>query len=889
MTGFTGSQGPIGFVGSQGYQGDAGLRGFDGSRGWTGSQGYQGWTGSRGLVGSVGSLGYTGSRGFTGSAGAGFVGSRGPTGWIGSQGPFGYTGSTGAGFVGSRGIPGEFGFTGSRGTGWTGSRGFFGFTGSVGDIGYTGSAGAGYTGSVGAIGPLGYTGSVGAMGPVGLELRIIGHVDTPEELPEEGDVVGDTYTVGDSDFAAWVESPSPQWLQWTYRGTQGYTGSVGAQGLPAVMRDVKGLLSNTGELPDANTAGSTDAYIVGADLWGIIDGDWENFGTFVGPAGDAGAVGYTGSRGASSPTITVTGQLEDIGDLPAANSVAEHSAYVVGDELHFSAANSWVNAGPFRGYAGSLGYTGSAGASVLANTAYGGNGAIQFSDSGVLAGNSAFVYDKANNNVTLTSGRLNLMANSGTMLAIQQSGNVASRVIQFQNDGLMDGFTTGIRLRASGSGGTAGVVQFSGADTAAVTLDGFNSRVQGSADLKLWANTAARLTLSGNTGYTSLTLGDANTTLNSITSTGIISLESQATSGVRVARAAGSIPRLTVFYPDTTSFVFDVNGNTELVSLAANVGLSFASSVATSNSDLGRHLSLHGSGYGLNVTSGSLNIVVPGAANVSIVNGTDGSRAFSFNVATGAIRAGSGSNTAPSIGFLGDGDVGLFLPSSNVLGFAAGGAEVARMQTAGVRIVNGTGVFRSTDGTAAAPAFTFDGDLNNGMYLRATDSIGFSCNSVLGFYLTNAGSPVFPEHAVVGTAATACMTTGGTLQRTTSSIRYKKDVEPMDMANSLNLIQNAEPVWYRSKNAADEPSWSWYGFIAEDIAQIDPRFAVWDYLKEDLIEGEPIEGAVKVPDNVDYARMVAPIIHVLKQALARIDTLEAQNVALEVRLTALES
>lgn len=63
-TGYTGSQGTTGFVGSRGYNGSRGLQGF------TGSQGFFGYTGSRGFTGSQGTTGFTGSRGFSGSQGA---------------------------------------------------------------------------------------------------------------------------------------------------------------------------------------------------------------------------------------------------------------------------------------------------------------------------------------------------------------------------------------------------------------------------------------------------------------------------------------------------------------------------------------------------------------------------------------------------------------------------------------------------------------------------------------------------------------------------------------------------------------------------------------------------------------------------------------------------
>ena len=129
--GYTGSRG---FTGSRGVDGYTGSRGFTGSRGDIGTTGFTGSRGTDGInitgfTGSQGPIGYTGSQGpigFTGSQGAGFTGSASTV-----PGPMGYTGSAGAGFTGSRG---DTGFTGSRGT--NGTDGGTGFTGSRG---YTGS------------------------------------------------------------------------------------------------------------------------------------------------------------------------------------------------------------------------------------------------------------------------------------------------------------------------------------------------------------------------------------------------------------------------------------------------------------------------------------------------------------------------------------------------------------------------------------------------------------------------------------------------------------------------------------------------------------------------------------------------------------------------------
>jgi hypothetical protein len=61
----------------------------------------------------------------------------------------------------------------------------------------------------------------------------------------------------------------------------------------------------------------------------------------------------------------------------------------------------------------------------------------------------------------------------------------------------------------------------------------------------------------------------------------------------------------------------------------------------------------------------------------------------------------------------------------------------------------------------------------------------------------------------------------------TSSETYKTDIEPVDIELSKAIILGSKPVWYRSVAEGDNPSHSHWGFIAEQIAQIDPRMVHW--------------------------------------------------------------
>jgi hypothetical protein len=116
--------------------------------------------------------------------------------------------------------------------------------------------------------------------------------------------------------------------------------------------------------------------------------------------------------------------------------------------------------------------------------------------------------------------------------------------------------------------------------------------------------------------------------------------------------------------------------------------------------------------------------------------------------------------------------------------------------------------------------------------------------------LDNAGQAYFPLLSTTASAGNAFLNSGSTpanqLLRSTSSLRYKTDIEPMDTSIADRLIEAAEPIWYRSKAAADSKEWSWYGLGAEDVAKIDPRLVHWGY-PDDAYEEVDITEEVDVP------------------------------------------
>jgi hypothetical protein len=146
-------------------------------------------------------------------------------------------------------------------------------------------------------------------------------------------------------------------------------------------------------------------------------------------------------------------------------------------------------------------------------------------------------------------------------------------------------------------------------------------------------------------------------------------------------------------------------------------------------------------------------------------------------------------------------------------------------------------------------------------------------------------------------------TTGGTqvnvesdgdLLRFTSSRKYKTDIETIEDARA-DAILNCRPVWYRSKCANDikeegatKSSWGWYGFIAEEVAEIEPRLVDWAtkdaVLQEDgtfvSVERDPADYEA---EGVRYNTFVPLLVNLIKRQKEQIEAMEARLSALEAQ------
>jgi hypothetical protein len=114
-------------------------------------------------------------------------------------------------------------------------------------------------------------------------------------------------------------------------------------------------------------------------------------------------------------------------------------------------------------------------------------------------------------------------------------------------------------------------------------------------------------------------------------------------------------------------------------------------------------------------------------------------------------------------------------------------------------------------------------------------------------------------------AANVNVDTAGTFARSTSSLKYKQDIETY--ADGILKLKKLRPVTYRSRVERDGDG-VFAGFIAEEVDAAD--------LKEFVVYDE--EGK---PDALQYGNMTALLAKALQEAIDKIEALEARLAVLE--------
>jgi len=181
----------------------------------------------------------------------------------------------------------------------------------------------------------------------------------------------------------------------------------------------------------------------------------------------------------------------------------------------------------------------------------------------------------------------------------------------------------------------------------------------------------------------------------------------------------------------------------------------------------------------------------------------------------------------------------------------------------------------------------------------ASVSAGATQTNVTGMTLDISGMLAVPQWHIQTTAlgATAYIASGpqGGIYRSTSSIKYKRDVETIEDIYADALL-DVRPVFYRSKSDNDNSAHGFWGIIAEELAEIDPRLVHWqthvpvESTDDDgVVTTEMVELDTPEPEGVQYERFVPLLINLAKRQRDQITAQALAITDLTTRLTALEN
>ena len=232
----------------------------------------------------------------------------------------------------------------------------------------------------------------------------------------------------------------------------------------------------------------------------------------------------------------------------------------------------------------------------------------------------------------------------------------------------------------------------------------------------------------------------------------------------------------------------------------------------------------------------------------------------------------------------GGGGGGMFASSSQLQVFSNSGVNLQLSSAANIDFVTGsTDRMKITSGgninigsgglTQTSYQLRVDSDFDNGIYLSAAsgnDSALYIDNGAKSselFIVRGDGNIKIPGIGVTATATAIGVDGSGFIRKLSSSKRYKKDIEPIDIG--LDFIDSLSAVKFKMKEDDAES----VGLIAENM--IDNRFVTYSQIDmKDESKGLQVEG-------VNYQALIAPLIKSIQELKAYNDTLKARIETLE--------
>jgi hypothetical protein len=182
--------------------------------------------------------------------------------------------------------------------------------------------------------------------------------------------------------------------------------------------------------------------------------------------------------------------------------------------------------------------------------------------------------------------------------------------------------------------------------------------------------------------------------------------------------------------------------------------------------------------------------------------------------------------------------------------FLTGGGERARLDSSG----------RFAVGKVPDSNFNIGVEINPSGYLIASNA-----NDKVGYFNRNTDGELLSIHRSSAQVGSVSVTTSGTTYNTTSDIRLKQDIEPLEATDKLMQMN---PVSYNWKADPDGPRSM--GFIAQEMEEVMPE-AVSTGDNEDAMM------------SMDYGRITPILVSALQDAHRKIEQLEQRIAEMEAK------
>jgi hypothetical protein len=213
------------------------------------------------------------------------------------------------------------------------------------------------------------------------------------------------------------------------------------------------------------------------------------------------------------------------------------------------------------------------------------------------------------------------------------------------------------------------------------------------------------------------------------------------------------------FNGSTTSFTTSVGGTNVTAGTAQQLLVSVGGVIQEPNSDY--TVSTNTITFTTAPASGLDFFAILMGDALNTVSASDGSITTAKLAGSLSVGLAAGTNSAPSLYFTGDSNTGIYSPGTDQVGITTGGS--VRLTTS-TTAFTGTLPWQGQNGTAAAPALSFSGDPNTGIYNVGADQLGISTNGTLRFDVsTTATTSTLPVVHPLGAVGTPSITFTGDL------------------------------------------------------------------------------------------------------------------------------